>query len=121
MNNLIGSKHPICKNCDYYLLNKDCPYPCGNNYQCFSLAEHDARVRADAIKGYKQSDEYIKEGVQRYLKGRADKYNEITAEYMLLTKTQVTEIRAAAIDECIKMVTDEQLCQALEKLKEAEE
>lgn len=44
MSNLIGSKHRICKNCDYYLLNKDCPYPCGNNYQCFSLIEHDAKI-----------------------------------------------------------------------------
>lgn len=50
MSNLIGSKHRICKNCDYYLLNKDCPYPCGNNYQCFSLIEHDKQIRAEVLR-----------------------------------------------------------------------
>lgn len=31
-----------------------------------------AKARAEAIQDYKQSDEYIKECVQRYLKGKAD-------------------------------------------------
>ena len=39
-----------------------------------------------------------------YEQGRADKYQEITSEYMLLTEKQVAEIRADAIEECIKLV-----------------
>lgn len=34
-----------------------------------------------------------------YQQGREDKYQEITSEYMLLTETQVVEIRADAIEE----------------------
>ncbi len=34
-----------------------------------------------------------------YEKGRADKYREITSEYMLLTETQVEEIRVDVIDD----------------------
>lgn len=41
-----------------------------------------------------------------YQEGRADKYREITSEYMLLTEKQVVEIRADAIDECIKFIKD---------------
>lgn len=63
------------------------------------IKEHDAKVRADAIKEYKQSDEYIKECVQRYLKGKADKYQEITSAYMLLTEKQVEDISAEAIED----------------------
>lgn len=37
-----------------------------------------------------------------YDKGRADKYQEIVSEYMLLTEKQVAEIRADAIDELSK-------------------
>lgn len=37
-----------------------------------------------------------------YAKGRADKYQEIISEYMLLTEEQVAEIRTEAIDEFIK-------------------
>lgn len=33
-----------------------------------------------------------------YQQGRADKYKEITSEYMLLTEEQVADIRADAID-----------------------
>lgn len=38
----------------------------------------------------------------QYQQGRADKYQEITSEYMLLTEKQVAEIRADAIDEIIE-------------------
>lgn len=34
-----------------------------------------------------------------YEQGRADKYQEIVSQYMLLTEKQVAEIRADAIDE----------------------
>lgn len=36
---------------------------------------------------------------EQYEKGRADKYQEIVSEYMLLTEEQVAEIRADAIEE----------------------
>lgn len=38
--------------------------------------------------------------------GRADKYQEITSEYMLLTAKQVAEIRADAIDSCKTVVME---------------
>lgn len=41
-----------------------------------------------------------------YEQGRSDKYQEIISEYMLLTEKQVAEIRADAIDECIKILLD---------------
>ena len=41
-----------------------------------------------------------KEGLRKGKKqGRADKYQEITSEYMLLTEKQIAEIRADAIEE----------------------
>lgn len=36
---------------------------------------------------------------EAYMKGREDKYREITSEYMLLTEEQVVDIRNDAIDE----------------------
>lgn len=39
--------HKVCKVCDFYDKN-DCPY-CGMAFEGFSLKEHDAKVRADAI------------------------------------------------------------------------
>lgn len=36
-----------------------------------------------------------------YEQGRADKYKEITSEYMLLTEEQVQEIKADAVDELV--------------------
>lgn len=57
-----------------------------------TLDEKDRRqVRADAIKEYKQSEEYIKECVQRYLKGRADIQSEIMDEVAMLNETKMTE------------------------------
>lgn len=63
-------------------------------------------IRADAIKEYKQSDEYIRECVQRYLKGKADG-------------------KAEAIDECIKVFRSiprhyyrDELLNELEQMKE---
>lgn len=46
--------------------------------------------RADAIDEYKQSEEYIKECVQRYLKGRADIQSEIMDEVAMLNETKMT-------------------------------
>lgn len=54
-----------------------------------------------------------------YNKGRRDKYNEITSEYMLLTEEQVQEIRAEAVDECIEALGNNiWLISKLEQLKE---
>lgn len=39
-----------------------------------------------------------------YEQGRADKYQEITSEYMLLTEKQVAEIRVDAIEECARTI-----------------
>lgn len=46
------------------------------------------------------------DGVRKaiYEQGRADKYKEMTSAYMLLTKKQVEEIRAEAIDECFNKI-----------------
>lgn len=41
-----------------------------------------------------------------YEQGRADKYQEIVSEYMLLTEKQVAEIRTDAIDECKYKIVD---------------
>lgn len=38
--------------------------------------------------------------------GRADKYQEITSEYMLLTEKQVAEIKTDAVEECIQAIED---------------
>lgn len=50
--------------------------------------------------------ELNKLGECEYNKGRADKYQEIISEYMLLTEEQVKEIRADVIEEfvneCVK-------------------
>lgn len=61
-----------------------------------------------------------------YEKGRADKYQEIISEYMLLTEEQVAEIKADAIEECIKTINalnieyayPHTICNILEQLKE---
>ena len=45
--------------------------------------------------------EAYKEG---YEQGRADKYQEIVSEYMLLTEKQVAEIRADCLEEFVKNV-----------------
>lgn len=68
--------------------------------------EYDAiyqQGRADATKELPTSL-YCDGFNDGYPKGRADKYQEIVSEYMLLTEKQVAEIRADAIDECIKLV-----------------
>lgn len=80
-------EHNMSLNCDDFIVEHNKAYQQG---------------RTDAIKEYKQSDEYIKECVQRYLKCKADKYQEITSAYMLLTEKQVDEIRAEAIDEFVR-------------------
>lgn len=41
-----------------------------------------------------------------YQHGRADKYQEITSEYMLLTEKQVADIRADAIEEVCKQISE---------------
>lgn len=43
-----------------------------------------------------------------YEQGRADKYQEITSGYMLLTEKQVAEIRADAIEEFVKALEEHQ-------------
>lgn len=65
-----------------------------------------------------------------YNQGRADKYQEIVSEYMLLTEKQVEDIRADervdTIDECIQAINDlhieyaypHTICNILEHLKE---
>lgn len=44
----------------------------------------------------------IQNTVDAYIKGRADKYAEITSEYMLLTEEQLQEIKADIIDEFVE-------------------
>lgn len=58
--------------------------------------------RADAIR--EREEFWEMQNNLAYEQGRADKYQEIVSEYMLLTEKQVTEIRADAIDECIKLI-----------------
>lgn len=53
-------------------------------------------VRSRAEEECKTLGEAYDEGYQQ---GRADKYQEITTEYMLLTEKQVEDIRADAIEE----------------------
>lgn len=55
--------------------------------------EYDARE-------YELAQEYSR----GYEQGRADKYQEIVSEYMLLTEEQVAEIRADAIDEMARVL-----------------
>lgn len=49
---------------------------------------------------------YAKGHKDGYNQGRADKYQEITSEYMLLTEKQVAEIRADAIDELLQAIIE---------------
>jgi len=61
-----------------------------------------------------------------YQQGRADRYQEIISEYMLLTEKQVAEIRADAIDDAICEIQEAEMMEAeklivisiLEQLKE---
>lgn len=55
-----------------------------------------------------------------YDEGRADKYQEIVSEYMLLTEEQVKQVRADAIEEVCKQISErveywEQCANAVEK------
>lgn len=61
--------------------------------------------RAEALKEAFDKT-YNKAYDSGYQQGRADKYQEITAEYMLLTEKQVAEIRADTLDEVISKVVD---------------
>lgn len=60
------------------------------NY-AYKMREQYDKGKADAIKEYKQSEEYIKECVQRYLKGRADIQSELMTEVAMLNETKMTE------------------------------
>lgn len=59
-----------------------------NNPENKTLAEIRAEAwqqgREEAIKEYKQSEEYIKEGVQRYLKGKSDGIEKFLNQLKLL-------------------------------------
>lgn len=72
-------ENDVNRNCNEHPECKNCPYEGYDSCKLLYLYE-------------KTRDEY-------YHKGRADKYQEITSEYMLLTEKQVAEIRADTIDE----------------------
>lgn len=58
--------------------------------------------REDAINTYKQSEEYIRECVQRYIKGRADGINAIK-----------NDLHKRLTEEMNKPYQDQSLCQGL--------
>lgn len=68
------------------------------------------KERADAIKEYKQSEEYIKECVQRYLKGRADIQSEIMDEVAMLNETKMTEGDLKCFAYRIKAIAEKKTC-----------
>lgn len=57
------------------------------------------KIKEDVLWCVQKSERNI-----AYRQGRADKYREITSEYMLLTEKQVEEIRADAIDEIKELI-----------------
>lgn len=84
-----------CKDCCYFETDA-CPY--------LYMEEH----------YYKSCNSLVVDHNKAYQQGRADKYQEIVSEYMLLTEEQVAEIRDDAIDDCIAITRKglKELCQS---------
>lgn len=98
----------LCKGCDAKALYDE-EY-CDTCNLKDDIAEHDKQIRADAIKEYKQSEEYIKECVQRYLKGRADIQSELMTEVAMLNETKMTEGDLKCFAYRIKAIAEKKMC-----------
>jgi len=103
-----------CKVCKCYVEDGNCPCHfnnddelCDFSFELINMSEHDKQIRADAIKEYKQSDEYIKECVQRYLKGKADAIAELKP--YVLTNADGKQFLWLTVDELNKLSFAEQL------------